>query len=322
MTRLLYLMLALFALASPIAAQDTCLADADVNGDGLPLEVADYIMAVRYLSGDTTISVEPYHLDLNGDCVVDAGDLELLNCYFIWGLTCFDVFPVPTCCNPSVVTGACCLGSDSCSQRSADNCAAMGGTYLGDGTVCAAGACGCCELRGDVDHSGGINISDVTYFVVYLFVGGPEPPCMEEADVNADGDVNIADLTGGLIPFVFGGGFDIPPCGAVAFPSIGVYQFEEYGDDPSQGTIDTLTLLFGGSNGSYNIIGSFGGGTPEDSVIGGATSDGTMGLHNLRPLIDAGFTTQLTFSGGVWTGPIEHNTIAGPRYGTVIMRKL
>ena len=47
-------------------------------------------------------------------------------------------------------------------------------------------AAGCCIHRGDVDYSGGpnpIDISDIVYLVNYIFMGGPEPPCPEQADV-------------------------------------------------------------------------------------------------------------------------------------------
>jgi hypothetical protein len=67
---------------------------------------------------------------------------------------------------------------------------------------------GCCidmrgNVNGDVDES--VNVSDLTYFVNYLFGGGPAPICYEEADVNADGTLNVADLTF-LVNYLFAGG--------------------------------------------------------------------------------------------------------------------
>jgi len=35
---------------------------------------------------------------------------------------------------------------------------------------------GCCQLRGNVDGAGGVNVSDLTYLVAYLFSGCPTPP--------------------------------------------------------------------------------------------------------------------------------------------------
>ncbi len=56
----------------------------------------------------------------------------------------------------------------------------------------------CCNhdgIRGDVDMSGSINVSDVTYLVYYLFRHGPEPPCSEEGDVDGNSAINVADVT-------------------------------------------------------------------------------------------------------------------------------
>ncbi len=67
----------------------------------------------------------------------------------------------------------------------------------------------CCFMRGDVDHSGELGISDVTFFVTYFFAFGDEPPCDEEANVDAIGILNIADLTY-LVDYIFNAG-PIPP---------------------------------------------------------------------------------------------------------------
>lgn len=53
----------------------------------------------------------------------------------------------------------------------------------------------CCQRPGDVDHSGFPNVRDVTYLINYLYRGGSEPPCLEEADVNGDHVINIRDIT-------------------------------------------------------------------------------------------------------------------------------
>ncbi len=55
---------------------------------------------------------------------------------------------------------------------------------------------GCCELMGDANHDGDFSISDLTYFVDYLFVpGAPAPACFEEFDLNGDCELGISDLT-------------------------------------------------------------------------------------------------------------------------------
>ena len=71
--------------------------------------------------------------------------------------------------------------------------------------------CGCCLLRGDVDRSGAINVSDLTYLVAYLFSGGAPPPCADEGDVDGSGAINVSDLTY-LVAYLFSGGPPPPPC--------------------------------------------------------------------------------------------------------------
>ena len=70
---------------------------------------------------------------------------------------------------------------------------------------------GCCEQRGDVDHSGGVNVADLTYLVEHIFFGGGPPPCPEEGDVDADGGINVADVTY-LVEYIFFDGPAPPPC--------------------------------------------------------------------------------------------------------------
>jgi hypothetical protein len=74
----------------------------------------------------------------------------------------------------------------------------------------------CCVERGDVDHSGVRDISDLTFFVDYLFGGGPGAPCPEESDIDSSGGVDISDLTF-FVAYLFGGG-DLPGDCASATP--------------------------------------------------------------------------------------------------------
>jgi len=72
----------------------------------------------------------------------------------------------------------------------------------------------CCNIRGDIDHSGGptpIGISDLTFFVDYLFRAGESPPCFIEADLNHSYNIQIADLTY-LVDFLFNNGQAPLPC--------------------------------------------------------------------------------------------------------------
>jgi hypothetical protein len=69
----------------------------------------------------------------------------------------------------------------------------------------------CCVVRGDVDHSGAINVVDLSYLVDYLFFDGPAPSCFEEGDVDGVTAINVADLTY-LVDYLFFSGPPPPPC--------------------------------------------------------------------------------------------------------------
>jgi len=72
---------------------------------------------------------------------------------------------------------------------------------------------GCCvgPIRGDVDGNSELNVSDLTYLVSFLFQGGPDPACSEEADVDGSDAINVADLTY-LVGYLFQGGPDPAAC--------------------------------------------------------------------------------------------------------------
>ena len=72
----------------------------------------------------------------------------------------------------------------------------------------------CCEPRGDVDRLGGINVSDLTFYVAYLFQGGQAPACPDQADVDGSGSHNVSDLTY-LVAYLFQGGPNPPACETV-----------------------------------------------------------------------------------------------------------
>lgn len=69
----------------------------------------------------------------------------------------------------------------------------------------------CCVLRGDVNHSGGRDISDLTYLVEYLWGGGPVPLCPSEGDVNGSGGIDVSDVSY-FVDYLFGGGSDPADC--------------------------------------------------------------------------------------------------------------
>jgi len=60
------------------------------------------------------------------------------------------------------------------------------------------GACSggnCCDVPGDANGNGTVNILDITYLIAYLYQGGPAPECMYEGDANGNCAVNILDIT-------------------------------------------------------------------------------------------------------------------------------
>ena len=70
---------------------------------------------------------------------------------------------------------------------------------------------GCCNLPGDFNDDGSVDISDLTAMVDFMFGGGPAAVCADEADVNGDNGIDISDLTY-RVDFMFGGG-PAPICG-------------------------------------------------------------------------------------------------------------
>lgn len=69
----------------------------------------------------------------------------------------------------------------------------------------------CCNVAGDANNSGSVNIADVTFLIARIFAGGPAPACCEEGSANGNASVNIADVTF-LIARIFAGGI-APTCG-------------------------------------------------------------------------------------------------------------
>lgn len=90
------------------------------------------------------------------------------------------------------------------------DCSARSNSLL----VVVADSTGCCiGNTGNIDGDPGDNtdISDLTYIVNYIFLGGLPPSCWEESDFTLDGATDISDLTY-LVDYIFGGGAPPPPC--------------------------------------------------------------------------------------------------------------
>ena len=70
----------------------------------------------------------------------------------------------------------------------------------------------CCDLPGDADDGGDVNIGDAIFIVKYAFVAGsPKPPCCDQADADGGGDVNIGDAIF-IVKFAFVEGSPPPLC--------------------------------------------------------------------------------------------------------------
>ena len=60
-----------------------------------------------------------------------------------------------------------------------------------------------------MSSDGEINISDVSFTLLYLYRGGSVPPCLAASDSNGNGSVNIVDVIFSL-SYLFRGGVEYP----------------------------------------------------------------------------------------------------------------
>lgn len=64
-------------------------------------------------------------------------------------------------------------------------------------------------LRGDANNDKVVNVTDAISINNFLFSGGPEPPCMNQADANNSGIVDVADSVF-LLNWLFSTGSEPP----------------------------------------------------------------------------------------------------------------
>ncbi len=76
----------------------------------------------------------------------------------------------------------------------------------------------CCvpPIRGNVDADVGdeIDISDLVFLVAYMFQGGTEPPCLDEANIDGSTVIPLIDISDlvGLVAYMFQGGPEPTAC--------------------------------------------------------------------------------------------------------------
>ncbi|MFH2047884.1 MAG: hypothetical protein ABIJ12_00410, partial [bacterium] len=79
------------------------------------------------------------------------------------------------------------------------------------GLVTDPNVCGCCVLRGDAKHNGGVLVDDLVFLVNFIFKGSNiPPPCLEEGDAKANGGILVDDLVF-LVNYIFKGSMIPPP---------------------------------------------------------------------------------------------------------------
>ena len=64
-------------------------------------------------------------------------------------------------------------------------------------------------ICGDADASGGVDIDDAVYLIIFVFSGGPEPLPYESGDADCSGGVDVDDAVY-LINYIFS--VDNAPC--------------------------------------------------------------------------------------------------------------
>ncbi len=82
---------------------------------------------------------------------------------------------------------------------------------LEDGLVCVPEPGKDLFKRGDANDDGIVDLADPIFIINYLFVGGPEPHCLDAGDSNDDGNnLDVSDVIY-TIQWMFSGGLPPPP---------------------------------------------------------------------------------------------------------------
>ncbi|MFZ1685370.1 MAG: dockerin type I repeat-containing protein [Candidatus Zixiibacteriota bacterium] len=138
-------------------------AEFDMNGDGVPLSIGDYVSLLKYIIGDSVSIANPFAADMNGDCIINMGDALKLDSLFKFGLPPCDPGPCyfPCACDHTPVRVCCWLSRGN--------------------------------FNGDVNDQ--VDLADLSTLVTYLTGGQISIRCPEEANVDGVGIINLADLS-------------------------------------------------------------------------------------------------------------------------------
>lgn len=90
-----------FVPAFTVVSDGACLADGDVNNNGI-LDITDATALTNFVFLGGPAPDPLYKADVTGDCVVDSLDIVALTCVLFGGCDDPPVLPVPTCCAPRI----------------------------------------------------------------------------------------------------------------------------------------------------------------------------------------------------------------------------
>ncbi len=191
---------------------------------------------------------------------------------------------------------------------------AVGGTWVGDPDpstvfpqtmlvdyvrVYQASSETCCSLRGDLDGSLTVNVSDLTWLVAHLFQGGAAALCGLNGDVDGSGAINVSDLTY-LVAHLFQGGPPSPGCPVPAYlpsgpaptPTVNAADvISLFSDAYSDVTVDTWSASWDMADVQEYAIGS--------DLTKKYTNLSYAGIEFVSPTIDATGMTHLHLD--LWT---------------------
>ena len=197
----------------------------DVNTDGVPLTLDDYIYLWRVIVGDalpwpippnamandTVVFIQdtlnkkvsilyPYPDSIRGVYLIFEGDLRPWG----WGEdstdTPFNGFYTRVLMDSYSSQDTLLFTQDSLFFYTGDG-NLIGAFAAYDGinslpTTIEGAVPSCCSERGNVDNdlSGEVNISDLVTLIEYQFGSGSQPACIEQADLNNDWTLDISDI--------------------------------------------------------------------------------------------------------------------------------